>query len=50
MVAVELHDIMPGPIMFENILPIRGLEWLVIMISCKIKGINELSASELCSV
>ena len=46
MVAVKLHDIMFGSIMFENILPIRVLEWLVILVGCKIKAINELDASE----
>ena len=30
---------------FENI-SIRVLEWLVILIGCKIKGINGLEASE----
>ena len=35
-----------GSITFENILSIRGLEWLVILIGCKIKGINELEARE----
>ena len=38
MVAVKLSDIMPGSI--------RVLEWLVILIDCKIKGINELDTSE----
>ena len=42
MVAVKLPDIMSGSITFENILSIRVLEWLVILIGCKIKGINEL--------
>ena len=46
MVAVKLPDIMSGSITFENILPIRVLEWLVILIGCKIKGINELEARE----
>ena len=35
-----------GSITFENILSIRGLEWLVILIGCKIKGVNELEARE----
>ena len=34
-------NIMSGSITFENILSIRVLEWLVIPIGCKIKGINE---------
>ena len=46
MVAVKLPDIMSGSMMFENILSVRVLEWLVILVSCKIKGINELDASE----
>ena len=31
-------------ITFENILSIRVLEWLVILVGCKVKGINELEA------
>ena len=27
---------------FKNILSIRVLEWLVILVVCKIKGMNEL--------
>ena len=46
MVAVKLPDIMSGSITFENILSIRVLEQLVILIGCKIKGINELEARE----
>ena len=46
MVAVKLPDIMSGSITFENILSIRVLEWLVILVGCKIKGINELEARE----
>ena len=45
-VAVKLPDIMSGSITFENILSIRVLEWLVILVGCKIKGINELEARE----
>ena len=33
--------IMSGSITFENILPIRVLKWLVILVGCKMKGINE---------
>ena len=33
---------MSGSITFENILSIRVLKWLVILVGCKIKGINEL--------
>ena len=37
---------MSGSLTFENILSIRVLEWLFILIGCKIKGINELEAGE----
>ena len=37
MVAVKLPDIMSGSVTFENVLSIRVLEWLVILIDCKIK-------------
>ena len=40
MVAVKLPDIMSGSITFENIFFIGVLEWLVILVGCKIKGIN----------
>ena len=46
MVAVKLPNIMSGSITFENILSIRVLEWLVILVGCKIKGINELEVRE----
>ena len=46
MVAVKLPDIMSGSIIFENALSIRVLEWPVILVGCKIKGINELEARE----
>ena len=36
---------MSGSIEFENI-SIRVLEWLVILVGCKIKRINELEARE----
>ena len=38
--AVKLPDIMSGSITFENIFSIRAVEWLVILVGCKIKGIN----------
>ena len=44
--AVKLPDIMSGSIIFENTLSIRVLEWLVILVGCKINGINELEARE----
>ena len=44
MVAVKLPDIMSRSITFENILSTRVLEWLVILVGCKIKGINKLEA------
>ena len=46
MVAVKLPDIMAESIKLENILPIRVLEWPVILVGCKIKGINQLEARE----
>ena len=46
MLAVKLPDIISESIMFEKILSIRVLEWLVILVGCKIKGINGLDASE----
>ena len=44
--AVKLPDIMSRSITFENILAIRVLEWLVILVGYKIKGINESEARE----
>ena len=46
LVAVELPDIMSGSIIFENLLFIWVLEWLVILVGCKIKGMDELEARE----
>ena len=46
MVAVKLPDTMSGAITFENMLSIRVLELLVVLIGCKIKGINKLEARE----
>ena len=46
MVAVKLPDIVSGSITLEKILSIRVLEWLVILVGFKIKGINELEARE----
>ena len=46
MVGVKLPDVVSGSITLENVLSIRVLEWLVILGSCKIKGINELEARE----
>ena len=37
---------MSGSLTFENVLSIRVLEWLVILIVFKIKGINELEVRE----
>ena len=42
MVVVKLPDSMSGSITFENILSIRVLEWLVILVGCRIKGTLEL--------
>ena len=44
--AIKLPDIMSGSITSENILSIRVLEWLVILVGCTIKGINDLEARE----
>ena len=41
MVAVKLPDTISGSITFENILSIRVLEWLVILVGCKIEGMND---------
>ena len=46
MVADKLPDIMSGSIIFENVLSLRVVERLVILVSCKIKGINNLSKSK----
>ena len=46
MVAVKLPNIMSGSITFENILSVRILEWLVILVGYKIKGISELEGGE----
>ena len=46
MVAVKLVDIISESITFESILSIRVLEQLFSLVSCKIKGINQLEASE----
>ena len=46
MVAVKLPNIMSRSITFENLLSIRVLEWLVILVGCKTKGINEFEARE----
>ena len=42
MVTVKLPDIMSGSVTFEIILSIRLLQWLVVLVYCKIEGINEL--------
>ena len=44
--AFKLPEILTGSITFENILSIRVLEWLVILLGCQIKEINELEARE----
>ena len=46
MVPVKLADIKSRSIRFENVLFVRVLEWLVILVGGKIKGINELEARE----
>ena len=37
---------MSGSITFKNILSLRVLEWLVILVGCKIKDKDELEARE----
>ena len=46
MVTVKLPDIISGSMMFGKILSIRVLEWVFILVGCKIRGINQLNASE----
>ena len=46
MVVVKVPDIMSGSVIFENTLSIRVLEWLVVLVGCKIKDINELKVIE----
>ena len=45
--AVKVPDIMSVSITFENMLPIRVYKWLVILVGCKIKGINELRGKKI---
>ena len=42
----KLTDIISRSKTFENILSIRLFEWLVVLVGCKIKGINELETRE----
>ena len=42
----EITRYYAGSLIFENILSIRALEWLVILVGCKIKDIKELEARE----
>ena len=42
----QITQIMSESKTFENILSIRVLEWLVILIDCKLKDINESEARE----
>ena len=44
--AFKLPDVMSGSRTFKNILSIRVFEWLVTLVRCKIKVINELEAAE----
>ena len=46
MEAVKLPDIMSVSLNFWNILSTRRLEWLVMLVGCKIKDTNEIEASE----
>ena len=44
--GAKLPDVISGSIKFEKILSTEVLEWLVILVGYKIKGINELEARE----
>ena len=46
MVAVKSPDSMSGSIIFDNILPVRDLEKLLILVGCKTHSINELDKIE----
>ena len=46
MLAFKLFDFIFGWRAFENILSKRILKWLVILVGCKIKGVNELEIRE----
>ena len=46
MVEFKLFDFIFGWRAFENILSKRILKWLVILVGCKIKGVNELEIRE----
>ena len=46
MVEFKLFDFIFGWRAFENILSKRILKWLVILVGCKIKGVNELEIKE----
>ena len=46
MVAVKLLDILSGSITLEYVSSVRVLEWLVILVGCKIKGTNKLEARQ----
>ena len=50
MLAVKLPVIMSGSITFENVLSIRVLEWLVILVGCKIKGKLNSATQEILQV
>ena len=43
---IKLPNIVSGSITFESTLSVSVLEWLVILVGCKIKGISELGAGE----
>ena len=44
--AVKLPGIITGSMTFEHILSITVLEWQVILVGCKIKGLNDLETRE----
>ena len=44
--AVKSPDIITGSMTFEHILSITVLKWQVILVGCKIKGLNDLETRE----
>ena len=44
--AVKSPDIITGSMTVEHILSITVLKWQVILVGCKIKGLNDLETRE----
>ena len=44
--AVKSSDIITGSMTVEHILSITVLKWQVILVGCKIKGLNDLETRE----